>query len=49
MLQQRFKLNSSEPLDLEGAKFVVEELQANKFEKRYMNYTLNESEWLMVD
>jgi len=49
VLQQRFHLNSSEPLDLEGAKFVVEELLANRFEKRYMNHTLNETEWYLVD
>jgi hypothetical protein len=49
MLQRKFNLNQSEPLDIESAKFIIDEILINHFEKRYTNYTFNETEWQMIE
>lgn len=44
MLQKKFKMNESEPLDIEAAKFIIEEINSNAFEKRYVTYDFTKEE-----
>lgn len=44
LLQNKFNLNKSEPFNIDTARYIVDEIHSNLNERRYMNYTLNETE-----
>ncbi|CDW86186.1 histidine acid phosphatase family protein [Stylonychia lemnae] len=49
LLQNKFKLNKSEPFDMETARYIIDEINSNKNEKRYVNYEFTQDEWKLID
>lgn len=44
MIHQRLKLNASEPLTFETARYAIDEILTNQHEKRYSQYTFTPEE-----
>ena len=48
VLQNKFNLNKSEPFMIDTARYIVDEIYSNKYEKRYVNYSFTPEEEQLI-